>query len=110
MPTLAALAPIANPASTTHAPSAPSPRRYQELPAHPPPRIMPMPKTKPPVRLASQRNGRTGMDSTSPSSSTWTPTIATRSASTYARRIAVSPMRTQLESARVRQNPPRCAQ
>ncbi len=66
MPTLAALAPIANPASTTHAPSAPSPRRYQELPAHPPPRIMPTPKTKPPVRLASQRNGRTGIDSTRP--------------------------------------------
>ena len=81
-PTLVALAPIANPSSTTHAPSAPSPSRYHELPAQPPPRIMPMPKTKPPVRLASHRNGRTGIDSTSPSSSTWTPTIAIRSART----------------------------
>ena len=32
IPTLAALAPIANPSKTTHAPSAPSPSRYHELP------------------------------------------------------------------------------
>ena len=36
--------------------------------------------------------------------------MATSSASTYARMIAVSPISTQLDKARVRQKPPRWAQ
>src|SRR5262249_18479760 len=54
-PTVVAVAPIANPSSTTHAPIAPSPTRYHVLPEQPPDRIMPTPNSAPPSRLAAQR-------------------------------------------------------
>ncbi len=108
-PTLAVVAPIAKPSSTTHAPIAPSPVRYHVLPEQPPDRIMPTPKARPPTTLASQWNGRSGMSTSPVAISAWTPIIATSSASTYARRIVPSPMSIALDTARVRQNPPRCS-
>ena len=76
-PTPAVVAPLAQPTSTTPAPTAPSPTRYQVLPEQPPERIMPAPKSRPPTMLDTQRRGRRGI-STSPSASiTCTPTIAT---------------------------------
>ena len=76
-PTPAVVAPMAKPTSTTHAPTAPSPTRYQVLPEQPPERIMPTPKSRPPTMFDTQRSGRRGM-ATSPSASiACTPTIAT---------------------------------
>src|SRR5262245_26162605 len=53
-PTLAVVAPTANPISTTHAPIAPSPTRYHVLPEQPPARIIPTPNASPPTRFATQ--------------------------------------------------------
>jgi hypothetical protein len=99
---------MANPSRITQAPTAPSPTRYHVLPEQPPERIMPTPKSAPPTRLDSQWSWRTGISASSKLRMTWTPAMATRRASTYARKIAVSPARAAFEIARVRQKPPRC--
>src|SRR5262245_5056651 len=53
-PTPTVVAPMAKPTSTTQAPTAPSPTRYQVLPEHPPERIMPKPNSKPPTTFDAQ--------------------------------------------------------
>ena len=53
-PSRAAVAPRAKPSRMIHAPTAPSPVRYQVLPEQPPPSIIPAPKMRPPVTFESQ--------------------------------------------------------